>query len=184
MFGKDGVFSAIRYAFIPAIISALRGEFWDDQGVELMLFLWVALSVLLVLSEYAFIKKYFPSYSFFFRFNRIRMNPYKKTGPFALMVSGQRIGLFQRVVRYDVQIKYQNFDLVSRSKTLDGIFDKEEIILHLGRKMLLETIGPKCRIRLLGLSVSNLVWEGDEKRQQQMLDFFNETELAVGNEEE
>ena len=83
-----------------------------------------------------------------------------------------------------LKIKYHNFDLVSRSKTLDSVFDKEEIILHLGRKMLLETIGPKCRIRLLGLSVSNLVWEGDEKRQQQMLDFFNETELAVGNEEE
>lgn len=83
-----------------------------------------------------------------------------------------------------LKIKYSNFDLVSRSKTLDGIFDKEEIILNLGRKMLLETIGPKCRIRLLGLSVSNLVWEGDKVKAQQMLDFFNETELAVGEKEE
>ena len=80
-----------------------------------------------------------------------------------------------------LKIKYSNFDLVSRSKTLDSVFDKEEIILNLGRKMLLETIGPKCKIRLLGLSVSNLVWEGDEQKQQHTLDFFSESEFAVGN---
>jgi DNA polymerase-4 len=83
-----------------------------------------------------------------------------------------------------VKIKYANFDMVSRSKTLAEAFDKEDILLHLGRKLLLETLGPKCKIRLLGLSVSNLVWEGDEVNDQQLLDFFSETELAVGDEDE
>lgn len=83
-----------------------------------------------------------------------------------------------------VKIKYDNFDMVNRSKTLDEAFDKEDILLHLGRKLLLETLGPKCKIRLLGLSVSNLEWEGDGQKQQQILDFFNETELSVGDEEE
>jgi DNA polymerase-4 len=83
-----------------------------------------------------------------------------------------------------VKIKYANFDMVSRSKTLDEAFDKEDILLHLGRKLLLETLGPKCKIRLLGLSISNLVWEGDKIRHQQILDFFSETELAVEDEDE
>ncbi|MCK4653083.1 MAG: hypothetical protein KAU01_01405, partial [Candidatus Cloacimonetes bacterium] len=83
-----------------------------------------------------------------------------------------------------LKIKYSNFDVINRSKTLNEAFDKEDILLHLGRKLLLETLGPKCKIRLLGLSVSNLVWEGDEQKQQQMLDFFCETELAVGEKEE
>ncbi len=83
-----------------------------------------------------------------------------------------------------VKIKYANFDMVSRSKTLAEAFDKEDILLHLGRKLLLETLGPKCKIRLLGLSISNLVWEGDEVNDQQLLDFFSETELAVGDEDE
>ncbi|MCD4795944.1 MAG: DNA polymerase IV [Candidatus Cloacimonetes bacterium] len=83
-----------------------------------------------------------------------------------------------------VKIKYANFDLVSRSKTLAEAFDKKDILFHLGRKLLLETLGPECKIRLLGLSVSNLVREGDKINDQQMLDFFSETELAMGDEEE
>lgn len=79
-----------------------------------------------------------------------------------------------------VKIKYANFDLVSRSKTLDLPFDDDKVILHIGRKLLLETLGPKCSIRLLGLSVSNLVWENDERNKQQILSFFEETELVVG----
>ncbi len=79
-----------------------------------------------------------------------------------------------------VKIKYANFDMVSRSKTLDLPFDDEKIMLHIGRKLMLETLGPKCSIRLLGFSLSNLVWENDENNKQQILPFFEETELAVG----
>ena len=71
-----------------------------------------------------------------------------------------------------LKIKYANFDLVSRSKTLDISFNKEDIISHLGRKMLLETLGHKCKIRLLGLSVSNLEWEDDRNDKQEILTFY------------
>ncbi len=71
-----------------------------------------------------------------------------------------------------LKIKYANFDLVSRGKTLDSPFDKDEVINHLGRKLLLETLGPKCKIRLLGLSVSNLIWENDKRDEQEFFSFF------------
>lgn len=71
-----------------------------------------------------------------------------------------------------VKIKYANFDVVSRSKTLQEAFDKREIMLQIGRKLLLETLGPKCSIRLLGLSVSNLEWKDGVKSKQQILDFY------------
>ena len=71
-----------------------------------------------------------------------------------------------------LKIKYANFDLVSRSKTLDIPFDKDNVINHLGRKMLMETLGPICKIRLLGLSVSNLVWENDKRDKQELFTFF------------
>lgn len=71
-----------------------------------------------------------------------------------------------------LKIKYANFDLVSRSKTLDIPFDKEKLINHLGKKMLLETLGPKCKIRLLGLSVSNLYWDDAENEEQNIFTFY------------
>jgi len=75
-----------------------------------------------------------------------------------------------------VKIKYANFDVVSRSKTTTDAFEKSEIMLHLGRRLLLETLGPNCRIRLLGLSVSNLEWEGSDRSRQQMLEFYLDEE--------
>ena len=77
-----------------------------------------------------------------------------------------------------LKIKYANFDVVSRSKTLDIPFDQDRVINHLGKKMLLETLGPKCKIRLLGLSVSNLVWENDKKDKQELFSFFK-SEMPV-----
>ena len=81
-----------------------------------------------------------------------------------------------------VKIKYANFDMVSRSKTLELPFNDDKIMLHIGRKLLLQTLGPKCSIRLLGLSLSNLVWQNDDRNKQQVLSFFEDTELAVGEE--
>jgi DNA polymerase-4 len=77
-----------------------------------------------------------------------------------------------------LKIKYANFDVVSRSKTLDVPFDNDEVINHLGRKSLLETLGPKCKIRLLGLSVSNLIWENENKDKQEIFSFFS-SEMPV-----
>ncbi len=71
-----------------------------------------------------------------------------------------------------IKIKYANFDVVSRSKTLQEAFDKSEIMHHIGRRLLLETLGPECRIRLLGLSVSNLEWKDGERSKQQILEFY------------
>jgi len=75
-----------------------------------------------------------------------------------------------------VKIKYANFDVVSRSKTMTEAFEKSEIMLHLGRELLLKTLGPDCRIRLLGLSVSNLEWENNNRSIQQMLEFYLDQE--------
>ncbi|KQC08311.1 MAG: DNA polymerase IV [Candidatus Cloacimonas sp. SDB] len=75
-----------------------------------------------------------------------------------------------------VKIKYANFDAVSRSKTLNEAFNKSDIMHHLGRKMLLETIGPDCKIRLLGLSVSSLEWQEKEHCRQQLLEFYLDQE--------
>jgi DNA polymerase-4 len=77
-----------------------------------------------------------------------------------------------------LKIKYANFDVVNRSKTLDIPFEKNDIINHLGKKMLLETLGPKCKVRLLGMSVSNLIWENDKKDQQEFFKFFR-SEMPV-----
>jgi len=49
-------------------------------------------------------------------------------------------------------------------------------MLHLGRELLLKTLGPDCRIRLLGLSVSNLEWENNNRSIQQMLEFYLDQE--------
>lgn len=73
-----------------------------------------------------------------------------------------------------LKIKYANFDIVNRSKTLEIAFDQVEVINHLARKMLLETLGPKCKIRLLGLSVSNLVWSNKRSNEQKLFSFFTE----------
>ncbi len=95
-------------------------------------------------------------------------------------ISGKMLEKKFKAKTLTVKIKYANFDLVSRSVTLELPFDDDKIMLHLGRKLLLQTLGPKCSIRLLGLSVSNLVWQNDEKNKQQILPFFAETELVVG----
>lgn len=61
LFGKEGFLGALRYAFIPDLISALKGHFWDDKWAELMMVIWIALCVVLVLSEYSYIENNFPS---------------------------------------------------------------------------------------------------------------------------
>lgn len=66
LFGKDGFLEAIRYLFIPDILSAFRGEFWEDQWAEIMFGLWVALCAILVWSEYNLVEEKWPNLSLYF----------------------------------------------------------------------------------------------------------------------
>jgi hypothetical protein len=65
LFGKQGISGAIRFLFIPDLISAFRGEFWEDQWAEMMFTLWLAFCALLVWSEYNFIEEKFPELFFY-----------------------------------------------------------------------------------------------------------------------
>ena len=98
----------------------------------------------------------------------------------SLKISGKMQEKKFKAKTLTVKIKYANFDLVNRSKTFELPFDNAKLMLQVGRKLLLETLGPKCSIRLLGLAVSNLVWLNDERNKQQVLPFFAETDLVVG----
>lgn len=42
---KDDFFDCMRFWFTPDIISAFRGEFFDDHWAEFKLFIWVGLSI-------------------------------------------------------------------------------------------------------------------------------------------
>jgi len=66
LFGRDGISGAIKFLFIPDLISAFRGEFWDDKWSELMFSLWIVLCAALVWSEYNFIEEKYPGiFSYF-----------------------------------------------------------------------------------------------------------------------
>lgn len=66
LFGKKGLTGAIKYLFIPEIISALKGEFWDDKWAELMFTIWIALCAAMIWWEYNLIKEHFPSLLLYF----------------------------------------------------------------------------------------------------------------------
>lgn len=54
----DGFKESVWYGFIPDIISAFKGEFWDDQWAEIKLAYYLALCILTVLAEYTAISKF------------------------------------------------------------------------------------------------------------------------------
>jgi DNA polymerase-4 len=78
-----------------------------------------------------------------------------------------------------LKIKYANFDLISRSVSVEVPFDDDKIILQFARKMLLHTLGPKCSIRLLGLAVSNLIWSEFDTEFQQIFGFYEDSESII-----
>ncbi|TET37536.1 MAG: hypothetical protein E3J72_05620 [Planctomycetota bacterium] len=60
MFGNAGNFlEAIKFWFTPDIISALRGEGWEDWWQELKLLIFLILCFACVAGEYVFIIKNF-----------------------------------------------------------------------------------------------------------------------------
>ena len=61
VFFKDieGLLTSIRFLITPDLLSAIRGEFWDDWWESLRFLIFVVVCVTLLLSEKAFIEKYF-----------------------------------------------------------------------------------------------------------------------------
>ena len=61
IFFKDieGLLTSIRFIIVPDLLSAIRGEFWDDWWESLRFVIFILVCVSLVLSEKAFIEKYF-----------------------------------------------------------------------------------------------------------------------------
>ncbi|MHC4661465.1 MAG: hypothetical protein ACYS8W_07220 [Planctomycetota bacterium] len=60
LFFRDwhGFFEAIRFVFTPEIISAFRGEYWEDLWQSVKLVIMVAWSIGTVAAEYYVIAKY------------------------------------------------------------------------------------------------------------------------------
>ena len=71
-----------------------------------------------------------------------------------------------------LKIKYDNFDLITKSKTFSISFDKENEIFSIACELLHQSVNGKNKIRLLGLSVSNLIWENDKNDNQLLLPFY------------
>lgn len=72
-----------------------------------------------------------------------------------------------------LKVKYANFDISSKSKTFSESIDDNNLFFYFARKLLLETLGGKCKIRLLGISVSNLEWENENLVKQIKFPFFD-----------
>lgn len=73
-----------------------------------------------------------------------------------------------------VKIKYANFEQVSRSISFPAALNDEKIFYHFARKLLLETLGPHCKIRLLGISFSNLNREDGDRMEQVCFPFYRD----------
>ena len=78
-----------------------------------------------------------------------------------------------------LKIKYANFDVITKSKTLNSEFNDYNIIRNYAQELLLENFNEKRKIRLLGISVSNLVWENDKKSKQMILPFYHFTPILL-----
>ncbi|MCD4817998.1 MAG: DNA polymerase IV [Candidatus Cloacimonetes bacterium] len=73
-----------------------------------------------------------------------------------------------------LKIKYANFDIVTKRKTIQTPINDEMIILHIAENLLLQNIQDKRLIRLLGISVSNLVWKNERISEQLLFPFHKD----------
>ena len=74
-----------------------------------------------------------------------------------------------------LKIKYENFELVTKSKTIQGAFDEAVFMYGIVKNLLLENFSETRKIRLLGISVSNLIWENNKEKESQIIfEFFRE----------
>jgi len=99
---------------------------------------------------------------------------------FAAKLSGKMREKRVKAKTLTLKIKYSNFDLVTKCRSLSDAFDDEKIIAHLAQRMLVETIAANNKIRLLGLSLSHLEWEDDTDGRQMILPFYDEFPRFVG----
>lgn len=67
-----------------------------------------------------------------------------------------------------IKIRYENFETLSRSRSLDYPINQEQPIFDTAMSLLKVSIGGKNTIRLIGVSVSNLV-----NAEEQQLELFN-----------
>ncbi|PID28489.1 MAG: DNA polymerase IV [Candidatus Cloacimonadota bacterium] len=71
-----------------------------------------------------------------------------------------------------VKMKYDNFEQATRSVTLDYCFNEEKIIFDCAVSVFSDSYQRKRKLRLLGLSISNLLSSEKESSAQMILPFF------------
>ena len=71
-----------------------------------------------------------------------------------------------------VKIKFANFDIASRSKTYSKEFDDASLIAFYAKELLRSTIINNCAVRLLGISLSNLISTENTKDKQIFFEFY------------
>jgi DNA polymerase IV len=70
-----------------------------------------------------------------------------------------------------LKLKYEDFQSITRSRTERVAIDDAKHIFKNVRDLLIQT-NPRQKVRLLGISMSNLVFEDSEENDQLMLDFY------------
>ena len=60
-FRQEGLSGALKYCFIPDLISLLRGEYIDDQWAEVKLLLYCIVCGLTIWSELNLLELHFPA---------------------------------------------------------------------------------------------------------------------------
>lgn len=75
-----------------------------------------------------------------------------------------------------VKIKYADFKIQTRSISFNHNFHTQDFIFSTSKKILNQHLKPQRKVRLLGISVSNLVWKN--KSEQLILPFFKKYSLT------
>jgi len=102
--------------------------------------------------------------------NTSDMLDYLKEFSKRLCLKMQERGIKGRTIT--LKIKYGNFDLCTRSLTFLEPVNNEKISFYYLSKLLKETLINNFKVRLLGLSFSNLKWDKETKIEQMEFGFF------------
>jgi len=73
-----------------------------------------------------------------------------------------------------VKVKYNDFKQITRSRTFSEYFNDEQLILNTSKEIMAAVFSPGDRIRLLGITLSNLEQAAgiiDDDREQLSFDF-------------
>ncbi|MBN1327171.1 MAG: DNA polymerase IV [Candidatus Cloacimonetes bacterium] len=71
-----------------------------------------------------------------------------------------------------LKVKFANFDQITRNLSFGEAFNDEKVFYYFIRKLLLDNIVSRCKVRLLGICFSNLEWEKEELVRQMNFDFY------------